>query len=84
MIWVFIYHDSCGFIRGWFVQNIIKHIPRPIVCGLRTAWILVAKRGQTRRDSDGNCRGGSASLDKFFHSLSKLSGVMLRCFAAGL
>jgi hypothetical protein len=37
------------------LKRLFKYAPRPLLCGLRTAWILVAKRGQTKRDKDGNC-----------------------------
>ncbi|NVO13646.1 MAG: SAM-dependent methyltransferase [Rhodoplanes sp.] len=37
------------------MSNVLKFLPRFLVCGLRAAWILVHRRGQTRRDADGNC-----------------------------
>jgi hypothetical protein len=37
------------------ISTITKFMPRFIVCGLRGAYILVSKRGQTKRDQDGNC-----------------------------
>ncbi|WCP69233.1 hypothetical protein LYZ37_22180 [Vibrio tubiashii] len=37
-------------------MNMIRKLaPRSLVCGIRTAWILLSKRGQVQRDEDGNC-----------------------------
>ena len=37
------------------LKDLVRFIPRPLVCGLRAAQILLQKRGQTRRDTEGNC-----------------------------
>lgn len=37
------------------LKDLVRFIPRPLVCGLRAAQILLQKRGQTGRDTEGNC-----------------------------
>ena len=37
------------------LKKLIRYVPRPIICGLRAAWILLRQRGQTHKNSEGNC-----------------------------
>lgn len=37
------------------LKKFASFIPRPLVCGLRGAYILLRQRGQTKRDLLGNC-----------------------------
>lgn len=43
------------------IKKIVKFVPRPLICGLRAAKILLMGYGQTRRNALGNCIDGQGN-----------------------